>query len=165
MNSCNSFQISASQSSAALSSTGRSLNRVRVTNVIHHYRFRPTHLLKSRKIPQVWKIAALLRLDCIHNAIVALQKNTFACWLILQGQSASIRRQTRVLLHEVKFREAQKRRQARDLRLGQSHLPRPTAARGATITLIENRHFSRHYTALPANRRSNFSCLVGAFPF
>ena len=59
--------------------------------------------LEAGKIPEVRKIPALLRLDGLHGAVVAFQKNAAAIRFFLQGQSAAIPGQPREPLDEVGF--------------------------------------------------------------
>ena len=97
-------------------------------------------LLKAGKIPEIWKVAALLRLDGLHGAVVAVQKNAPAVRFFLQSQPAAIPAQPRELLDEIRFAQAFERGEPGDFRIRQTHLPRPTAAGRAALTLIENRH-------------------------
>ena len=97
-------------------------------------------LLKAGKIPQIRKIAALLRLDGLHGAVIAVQKNATAVLLFLQGQSATIPAQSRELLDEVSLAHTLKRGEPRDFLIRQAHLTRPAAAGRATLAFIKNRH-------------------------
>ena len=98
---------------------------------------------KAGKIPEVRKIAALLRLDGLHRAIAAFQKNATASRFFLQGQSAAIPAQPRELLDEIGFAHALERGEAGDFRVRQTHLPRPLAAGRAALAFKENRHARR----------------------
>ena len=95
---------------------------------------------KAGKIPEVRKVAALLRLDGLHRAVVALQKNAFAIRLVQQCQSAPIRAQPREALDEVGFAQALERGEAGDRGIVQPHLSRPAAAGGAALTFVEDGH-------------------------
>jgi len=102
-----------------------------------------TGFLEAGKIPEVWEIAALLRLDGLHGTIITVQKNAAAIRFFLQGQPATIPGQPRVLLDEIGLVHAFERREPRDLLSRQTHLPRPAAAGRATLAFIENRHAGR----------------------
>jgi hypothetical protein len=97
-------------------------------------------LLKAGKIPEIWKVAALLRLDGLHGAVVAVQKNAPAVRFFLQSQPAAIPAQPRELLDEIRFAQAFERGKPGNFRVRQSHLPWPAAAGRATLTFEENRH-------------------------
>ena len=97
-------------------------------------------LLKAGKIPEIRKIAALLRLDGLHGTVIAVQKNAAAVGLFLQGQSATIPAQPRELLDEIGFAQAPERGESGDFRLRQTHLSRPAAAGRATLAFVKNRH-------------------------
>jgi hypothetical protein len=97
-------------------------------------------LLEAGKIPEVRKIAALLRLHGLHGAIFAFQKNAAAIRFFLQRQSAAIPAQPRELLDEIRFAQALERSEPGDFLIRQTHLPRPAAAGGAALTLVKNRH-------------------------
>ncbi len=98
---------------------------------------------KTGEIPEVRKIAALLRLDGLHGAIVAVQKNAAAVRLFLQRETAAIPTQPRKLLDELGFVQTLERGEPRDFRLRQTHLARPAAAGRAALTFIKNRHARR----------------------
>ena len=99
--------------------------------------------LEAGEIPEVRKIAALLRLDGLHGAIIAFQKNAAAIRLFLQGQSAAIPSQPRELLDEIGLAHTLERSEPGDLHVRQTHLSRPAAAGRATLTFIKNRHTRR----------------------
>jgi len=97
-------------------------------------------LLKAGKIPEVRKITALLRLDGLHGAVVAFQKDAAAIRFFLQGQSAAIPGQPRELLDEIGLAQALERGEPRDLLVRQTHLSPPAAAGRATLAFVENWH-------------------------
>ena len=97
-------------------------------------------LLKAGKIPQIRKIAALLRLDGLHGAVIGVQKNATAVRLFLQGQTATIPAQPSELLDEVGLAHAIERGEPRNFLIRQAHLTRPAAAGRATLAFIKNRH-------------------------
>ena len=99
-----------------------------------------TDFFKSGEVPEVGKIAALLRLDRLHGAIVALEKYTGAIRLVLQHEPLSIGSQLEKSLDEFELGDALERHEPGDLFLSQPHLSRPPAAGGATLAFIENRH-------------------------
>ena len=97
-------------------------------------------LLKAGKIPEVRKIAALLRLGGLHGAIVAVQKNAAAARFFLQGQPAAIPAQPRELLDKIGLAQTFERGEPRDFFICQTHLPRPATTGRAALTIVENRH-------------------------
>lgn len=101
---------------------------------------RVTDFFEAGKIPEIGKLAALLRLDRLDRAIVAFQKNTGAVRLFPQGQSAAIPTQAGELLDEFVFADALEGGEPRDFRIRQTHLPRPATTGRATLTFEENRH-------------------------
>ena len=103
-------------------------------------RERFARLLKAGKIPKVRKIAALLRLDGLHGAIVAFQKNAAAVRFFQQGQSAAIPTQPRELLDEIGFAHAFERREPRDFFIRQTHLSWPATTGRAALAFVENGH-------------------------
>ena len=97
-------------------------------------------LLKAGKIPEVREIAALLRLDGLHGAVIGVQKNATAVRLFLQGQTATIPAQPSELLDEVGLAHAIERGEPRNFLIRQAHLTRPAAAGRATLAFVKNRH-------------------------
>ena len=95
---------------------------------------------KAGKIPEVRKFFALLRLDGLHGAALAFQKNTRAVRLLLERQSAAIPAEAGELLDEIFITQLLERREPRDFLVGQPHLPRPATAGRATLTFEKNRH-------------------------
>ena len=67
------------------------------------------NLLKARKIPEIRKITALLRLDGLHGADAVFKKNAGIIGHFLQCQSAAIPAQPRELLDEVGLAHALER--------------------------------------------------------
>ena len=102
-----------------------------------------TGLLEAGEVPQVWKIAALLRLDGLHGAVFAVEKNTLAIRFLLQGQPATVLPETGETLDEFIFADALERGEPRDFLIRQTHLPRPAAAGRATLAFVKNRHAQR----------------------
>lgn len=95
---------------------------------------------ESREIPQVWKVAALLRLHGLNRAVFAIEKDTFAVGLILQRQSLTIMAQLQKLLNKIELAHLLERGEPGNFLLGQTHLTRPAATGRATLTFIKNRH-------------------------
>jgi hypothetical protein len=98
------------------------------------------NFLEVGNIPEVRKIAALLRLDVLNGAIVAFQKNAAAVRFFLQRQSAAIPSHPGELLDEIGFADALDCGEPGNFFIRQTHLSRPAAAGRATLTLIKNRH-------------------------
>jgi hypothetical protein len=96
--------------------------------------------LEAWKIPEIRKIAALLRLDRLHGAIFAVEKNALTILFFLQGKSATIPAQPRKLLDEIIFADTFKRGEPRDFFVPQTHLPRPAATGRATLAFVKNWH-------------------------
>ena len=99
-----------------------------------------TDFLEAGKIPEIGKLAALLRLDGLDRAIVAFQKNTGAVRLLPQGQPATIPAQPGELLDEFVFADALECGEPRDFLIRQTHLPRPATASRATLAFQKNGH-------------------------
>jgi hypothetical protein len=99
-----------------------------------------TDFFKAGKIPEVWKIPALLWLYWLHRTVPALEKNTFAIRLVLQGKALAIPAQVKKRLDEIKLTQTLKSREARDFLIGQTHLSRPPAAGSTTFALVKNWH-------------------------
>ena len=97
-------------------------------------------LFKARKVPEVRKIPALLRLHGLNAAIIAQQKDTLAVGLFLQNQSATIRAQPHELLDEIVLAQRFELRQPGEFGVGHAHLARPATAGGATSAFVEDRH-------------------------
>jgi hypothetical protein len=114
-------------------------------------------LFEAGKVPQIRKIPALLRLGGLNRAIVAVEKYTRPVRLFLQHEPAAVVAQPGELLDEGVFAHVLERREPGDLGIGHAHLPRPAAARGATLTFVEDRHGVRVMSpspcAKPAARR------------
>jgi len=99
-----------------------------------------TDLFESGKVPEIRKIAALLRLDRLDRTIVAHEKFALTIGLFAQRQPATVRPQPGMVGNEVGLPEAKVGGNPRDLRVGQAHLARPPATRRATLAFVENRH-------------------------
>jgi len=121
----------------------------------------PAGLFKAGETPKIWEIPALLRLGRLHGAIVTLQKNAFAIWLFLQGQSLPVMAEAGETLDEIVFAETLADGEPGDFFVGQAHLSRPAAAGGATLTFVEDRHgdriirsfvFLKQYRSPPGSR-------------
>ena len=121
-------------------SPGRPGDQPPVIVIIHHSRDGVANLLRSREIPEVREIAALLRLDGLHGAVIGVQKNATAVRLFLQGQTATIPAQPSELLDEVGLAHAIERGEPRNFLIRQAHLTRPAAAGRATLAFVKNRH-------------------------
>jgi len=98
------------------------------------------NLFEARKVPEIWKLAALPRFHRLDGAIVAFEKNALAICLFKQGQSQAIRAQPRELLNEFELAHLFECGEPRDFRLGQTHLSRPAATSRATFAFIKDRH-------------------------
>ena len=92
----------------------------------------------AEKIPFVRKSFALLRLHRLQRTIAAIEKKTFAVWFVDQRQPVAILPQSRVTLHEIEFANAEKRRDPRNIFVGNFHKSRPAAAVRASLAFIEN---------------------------
>ena len=101
---------------------------------------RPADFLEAGEVPEVGKIAALLRLDRLDSAIDSFQKNASAIRFFLQGQPAPVPAQPGELLDELVFAAPFERSQPGDFGVRQPHLSRPAAAGRATLTLQKSRH-------------------------
>jgi hypothetical protein len=129
---------------------------------------------RTGKIPEIGKIAALLRFYGLNRAPAGLQKNALAIWLVHQGETATIRSQARELLDEIVLGHGLKICQPGNFRFRKPHLPRPATASRAALTFKEDRHRPNptiHLRITPLSRtsfRSCCSCPSGAetdFPF
>ena len=102
-----------------------------------------TNLLEPGEVPQVRKVAALLRLDGLHRAVVALKEDALAILLVLQRQTEPGAIEPRELLDELVLAQPLELRQPRDLGVSQTHLTRPPTTGGATLTFVEDGHSNR----------------------
>lgn len=125
--------------------TGRLRHQSSVFLITNHPRNRVADFLKAGKIPEIRKIAALLRLHRLHGTIIAIQKNALAIWFFLQRQSAPVRTQTHVPLNEFVFAQLKKRREPGDFFICQANLSRPATTRRAALTFIKNRHAADYW--------------------
>src|SRR2546427_504436 len=57
-------------------SPGGRCHQTPILVLAHQARNRAASFLETGKVPEVWKIAALLRLDRLNRAIIAVQENT-----------------------------------------------------------------------------------------
>lgn len=89
---------------------------------------------KAGKIPEVRKLAALLRFHGLNGAILTFQKNARAIGLLTEREAAAVGAQLGKLLDEVVLAQALERREPRDLGVVQQHLARPAAAGRAAFT-------------------------------
>jgi len=71
---------------------------------------------------------------------MAFEKHTGTIRIFLQYKPATIVAEPGELLDEILFAQALEGRNLRDFGFGQSHLPWPAAASGATLTFEEDRH-------------------------
>lgn len=97
-------------------------------------------LFEAWEIPEIGKIAALLGLHGLDGAIVAGEKNAFAVRLVLERESLSIGAQAGEFLDEIEFGDALELREQGDFGVGQADLTGPSAAGGATLAFVKNRH-------------------------
>lgn len=95
---------------------------------------------KAGKVPEVRKLAALLRLHRLHGAVLAFEKNARAVGLFLQRKAATVSTQPGVALDEIGFAQALERREPRDFRTVQQHLSRPATTGRAALAFEENGH-------------------------
>ncbi len=58
--------------------------------------------LEIGKAPEIWEIAALLRLDGLNSAAAVFQEDAFLIGLIQQGETLAIPAEASVLLDEIK---------------------------------------------------------------
>lgn len=95
---------------------------------------------KAGEIPEIWEIAALLRLDRLHRAVVAGKEDAFAVGLFRQSQAAAVRTQAGETLNELRFRHVKMTCQLCDFTVGEFDLARPAAAGGAALAFVKDRH-------------------------
>ena len=100
------------------------------------------NFFEAGKIPEVRKLATLLRLHRLHGAVFAFEKNARAVGLFLKRKTAPIRAQLGVALNKIGFAQALERREPRNFGVVQQHLPRPATTGRAALTFEENRHAS-----------------------
>ena len=65
---------------------------------------------KAGKVPEVWKIPALLRLHGLHGAVATFEKNALTIQLVEQGEAKTIRTDPREPLDEIVFAQLLERR-------------------------------------------------------
>lgn len=99
-----------------------------------------TNFFEAGKIPEIRKITALLRLHGLDRAIVAMEKNTFAIRLLLQGKTTPIFGEPGEFLNEIELGQTFVSGQSRDLHIGQTHLSRPATTSRAALTFVKDRH-------------------------
>ena len=97
-------------------------------------------LLEPTKIPEIWEVTALLRLHRMNRARLAIEKNAFTVWLVLQRKAVSIRPKPGELLNESKLAGVHKGCHPGHLRIRQADLPRPSTASRTTLAFVENGH-------------------------
>ena len=117
-------------------------------------RDRVAGLFEAGEIPQVWEVAALLRLHGLHGASVAFEEDALAVGPDFEREAAAVGAQTGVVLDE--FRDAQTEviRQAGDFRFGDTHLAGPPATRRAALAFVKDGHGGKLAGAGGAARRS-----------
>ena len=121
--------------------TARGLrNQTPVIFILHPARDGVADFFETGKVPEIWKVPALLRLDGLNRAIVSLEENASAVRLFSQGQTTAIRTQAHEALNELVLGKALVHGQTRQLGFGHPHLPGPTAASGATPAFVKDRH-------------------------
>ncbi len=101
------------------------------------------NLLEAGEIPEIRKVAALLRLHGLHGATFSFQKDTLAVGLFLQRQPAAIPAQPSELLDEIGFAQALEISEPGDFRIRQAHLPRPATAGRAALAFEKDGHLRR----------------------
>jgi hypothetical protein len=136
--------------------TGRFQNRRLILLQTHVHRLRAAKLFESRKIPEVWKVAALLRFDGVDAAIAIGQEDAGAIVLIGESQAGPLLIQARECLDELVFGKPKELRHSSDFSFREAHLPGPAAARSAAVAFEENRH-------CPEYRHSVSKCPTGLF--
>lgn len=97
-------------------------------------------LLEAGEVPEIGKLATLLRFHRLHCAIVALEKDAGAVGSFLERQPAAICPKRSELLNEVVLAHPLEGCESRDLVVVQEHLTRPSAAGRATLTFQKNGH-------------------------
>jgi len=100
----------------------------------------PAGLFEAGEIPQVRKVAALLRLDRLNGAFVAFKKDAGAVRIFRQREAEAILCQPREALDEGDFAHFEKRREPCDFAVLESHFARPPAAGGAALAFMKHRH-------------------------
>jgi hypothetical protein len=95
---------------------------------------------EAGEIPEIGKLATLLRLHRLDGAILTFEENAFSVRFFQQRQTAPVRAQPRELFDEITLVHAFERRQPHDFRIIQTHLPRPAAAGRAALTFQKNGH-------------------------
>ena len=98
------------------------------------------NFFEAGKVPEIWKLAALLRLYRLHGAVLAFEKNASAVGLLPEREAAAVGAQLGKLLNELVLAHTLEHRKPRDLGVVQQHLPRPAATGRAALTFEENRH-------------------------
>jgi hypothetical protein len=103
------------------------------------HRIIPPHRLHRNLPPQeidpaIRKFFALLRLDRLDRAGIAIQKNARMIFTRLQRESATVFAQARVSPNKILITQAQKGREIGHFRISEPHFTRPPATSGATLT-------------------------------
>jgi hypothetical protein len=98
------------------------------------------HPLPARKMPQIWKTAALLRFSRLQTTVPSLEPSAGAVRLIQQGQTRALGIQSGVFLDKFRLRHFQIRRDTRHVTVREEHVPRPAATGRAALTLIISLH-------------------------
>src|SRR6185436_3830538 len=101
--------------------------------------FRTTDFLKSGKVPEIWKSAALFRLHQIDRAILSFKEDAFTVRLIGQRKTATADGKAREFLDKIEFSHRFESGDARDFLVAQFDLARPAAAGSASSTFIKDR--------------------------
>ena len=96
--------------------------------------------LRAGKVPEIWKIATLLRFDGLDGTIFPFEKDAFAIGLVLKGQATPILGEAGKLMNEGHLGKSFEGGEAGDFRFGQTDLARPAAAGGATLTFQKDWH-------------------------
>lgn len=100
----------------------------------------PAEFFEAREVPEIRKVPALLRLDRLDAAIDALEKNTFAIGFFLEREIPPAGGEAGEALDKIVLGQVEERGKPADFFIAQSHLTWPSAAGGAALAFIEDRH-------------------------
>ena len=88
------------------------------------------------KVPGIREAFALVRLDGLDGAVIALQEDAGAAHGIGQGETVAIRAEAGVALDEVPFAHIKESRDRRNIGVTEVDETRPAAAIGTALALI-----------------------------
>ena len=100
--------------------------------------------------PKVGKVAALLGFHRLDGANIPLEEDAFAARLFVEDQAPAIGVQSGVKGHKFLLGQAQMRRDAGDIAVGDADAAWPPATGAATLAFQESGH--QPFPALPAFR-------------